>query len=86
MLIVLLESILLAVGGGLLGWLGGHLLVGAAAPIITDYTGVAVSFLQFGPWELVLIPGLIGLAAIVGFLPALSAYRTDVGKALTATP
>jgi len=65
----------------------GHLLVGAAAPVITDYTGVAVNFLQFVPTaELILIPGLIVLASLAGYMPAVSAYRTDVGRALTATP
>lgn len=87
MLIVLLESFLLAMGGGLLGWFAGHLLIGLAGPFISSYTGVSVGFLQFAPgFELILIPGLIALAALVGFLPALAAYRTDVGKALTATP
>jgi putative ABC transport system permease protein len=87
MLIVLTESIMLALGGGLAGWVAGHLLVGAAAPTITEYTGVAVNFLQFVPTsELILIPGLIVLASLVGYLPALSAYRTDVARALTAAP
>jgi putative ABC transport system permease protein len=87
MLVVLLESVLLSLGGGLVGWLAGHLLVGAAGPLITNYTGVNVAFLQFVPrFELILIPGLIVLASLVGYLPALSAYRTDVGRALTATP
>jgi putative ABC transport system permease protein len=87
MMIVLTESIMLALGGGLLGWVAGHLLVGAAAPVITDYTGVAVNFLQFVPTsELILIPGLMVLASLAGYMPAVSAYRTDVGRALTATP
>ncbi|HEX3998364.1 MAG TPA: ABC transporter permease [Pirellulales bacterium] len=87
MTVVLFESILLALGGGLMGWLAGHFLIGVAGPYITDYTGVQVGFLQFSPtFELILIPALIALASLVGFLPALSAYRTDVGKALTATP
>jgi putative ABC transport system permease protein len=87
MMIVLTESIMLALGGGLLGWVAGHLLVGTAAPVITDYTGVAVNFLQFVPTsELILIPGLIVLASVAGYMPAVSAYRTDVGRALTATP
>ena len=87
MMIVLTESIMLALGGGLLGWVAGHLLVGAAAPVITDYTGVAVNFLQFVPTsEVILIPGLIILASLAGYMPAVSAYRTDVGRALTATP
>jgi putative ABC transport system permease protein len=87
MRIVLFESILLALGGGLLGWIGGHLLIGAAGPFITDYTGVAVGFLEFAPGlEVILIPALVILASLVGLLPALAAYRTDIGKALTATP
>jgi putative ABC transport system permease protein len=32
--------------------------------------------------ELLLVPGLILLAVIVGFLPAFSAYRTDVSRSL----
>jgi putative ABC transport system permease protein len=35
---------------------------------------------------LVIIPGLIVLASLVGYLPALAAYRTDVSKALSAAP
>ncbi len=87
MAIVLAESILLALSGGLCGWLLGHALLGALSPWIEGTTGVSVGFLQFAPqYELILIPGLIVLASLVGFLPALSAYRTDVARALTATP
>jgi putative ABC transport system permease protein len=34
------------------------------------------------PLELVLIPALLVLAVVVGFWPAVSAYRTDVAKSL----
>ena len=86
MSIVLLESLLLALGGGLAGVLLGHGLIGAIDPIIETRTGVSVGFLQFERIELILIPGLTILAALVGFLPSLAAYRTDVAKALTARP
>ena len=87
MAIVLAESILLALSGGLCGWLLGHTLLAVLSPWIEGTTGVTVGFLQFAPqYELILIPGLIALASLVGFLPALSAYRTDVARALTATP
>ena len=36
--------------------------------------------------ELLLVPGLVLLAIVVGFLPAVAAYRTDVGRALSAAP
>ncbi len=86
MLIVLLESILLSLAGGLLGWLLGHVMIAGLNPWLVGQTGVAIGFFQSVPLELVIIPGLIGLAAIVGYLPAMVAYRTDVAKALVAAP
>jgi putative ABC transport system permease protein len=86
MALVLLESILLSLAGGLAGWLVGHGLIALLSPWIAAQTGVALGFFQFVGYELVIIPGLIALAAVVGYLPALAAYRTDVAKALSATP
>jgi putative ABC transport system permease protein len=87
MLIVLVESILLALFGGLCGWVLGHVLIGVLSPWIAGATSVSVGYFKFAPqYELILIPALIGLASLVGFLPALSAYRTDVARALTASP
>ena len=78
---VLLEAILLAVGGGLVGWLLGHGLVAALGPWITANTGVPVGLLSASPLaELLLVPFLIVLAILAALLPALAAYRTDVAK------
>ena len=82
MSIILLESILLSLGGGLFGALIGHLAVGALAPLIMSYSNVMVRPWDFQTIELALIPGLIGLASIVGYLPAVIAYRTDVAQSL----
>ena len=100
MTVILLESVLLSVAGGIAGWTGGHALNTVAGGEIEARTGVSVGFLSFAPplkdldlWglgpiiglvspELWLIPALILLAIIVGFLPALAAYRTDVAKSL----
>ncbi|MGQ9575696.1 MAG: ABC transporter permease [Thermoguttaceae bacterium] len=86
MAIVLLESILLALGGGGIGLLLGHGLTGALAPMIAEHTGVVVSPLQFQLNELILVPGLILLASAVGYMPAVVAYRTDVAQSLIASP
>ena len=86
MSVILLESILLSLGGGAVGLLLGHGLIGVLGPMIAEETGVFVSALQFQLVELILIPGLIVLATLVGYLPAVSAYQTDVAKALTDTP
>ena len=102
MIVVLLESIILALAGGFIGWLSGHLLIGGvASPFIEDRTGVKIGLFDFSPeinlfswlgetpimnWgisgEVLLVPGLILLAIVVGLMPALAAYRTDVAKSL----
>jgi putative ABC transport system permease protein len=83
--IILAESILLSLGGGLIGILLGHGVIGLASPYVVERTGIALSLMEFDWQELVLIPGLVLLASLVGFLPALSAYRTDVAKALAGS-
>ncbi len=86
MTIVLLESILLSLGGGASGWLLGRGLIAALSPAIAAQTGVAIGLAPLLPAELLLIPGLVILAAAVGYLPAMTAYRTDVARALAAAP
>lgn len=86
MAVILVESILLALGGGAVGVLLGHGLTGALAPLIAERTGVVVSALHFQTNELILIPGLVALASAVGYLPAVIAYRTDVAQSLIASP
>ncbi len=85
MAIILAESILLSLGGGLVGVVLGHGMVAAASPYVVERTGIALGMFQFDWQELVLIPGLVLLASLVGFLPALAAYRTDVAKALAGS-
>ncbi len=85
MSIVLVESILLALCGGLLGIVIGHGLIGLVSPYVLERTGVLLAWNEFDWQELILIPGLVLLASLVGFLPALAAYRTDVAKSLAGT-
>jgi putative ABC transport system permease protein len=80
MSIILLESVFLSLGGGLAGWLLAHTLNWLASPLIEAQTGVSIQFWDMQLAEALLIPALILLAVICGFLPALSAYRTDVAK------
>lgn len=104
MTVVLLESVIISLAGGTIGWLAGHGVIGLASGTIEQETGVVVSAFDLAPpmdelayllgphltpkisVEVWLIPCLILLAVIVGFLPALSAYRTDVARALQSAP
>jgi putative ABC transport system permease protein len=78
---VLIEAVILALGGGLAGWALGHVLVAAIGPLITTNAGVSATLLSAAPTaELLLVPFLIGLAILAALMPALAAYRTDVAK------
>jgi putative ABC transport system permease protein len=47
--IVLYESILLAAGGGVVGFVGGHVLIVLLAPYIEEQTGVQMGMFQWDP-------------------------------------
>jgi putative ABC transport system permease protein len=82
--IILLEATLLALGGGLFGFLAGHAGTWALSPWIEQHTGVVIGVLSLLtlPLELAIIPALMLLAILVGIWPAIAAYRTDVAKSL----
>lgn len=82
--IILAESVLIAVGGGIIGWVLGHGISAIASPWVEDQTGIQVGFLTINQWEWTLIPGIVVLAILAGLIPAFSAYRTDVSKNLNA--
>lgn len=102
--IILLESTLLSLAGGFVGWLLGHVLCVLASPLVENRTGVSIGFNLLGepyiqplvllgndtawaqsvamPMELMLVPGLIVLAVLVGLWPGMAAYKTDVAQSL----
>lgn len=82
MRIVLTESIMISLMGGLIGWVGAHGVVELISPYVEAQTGVSVGFMSFVPAEFWVLPGVMGLAVIVGFYPAISAYFTDVSRSL----
>ncbi len=81
--IVLAESTLLCIGGGLVGVVLGHGLVFLAAPLVELQSGILINPFAFDIKELVLLPSLIVLASLVGFIPGLTAYWTDVAKTIS---
>ena len=94
--IILVESTLLGIFGLVLGWFAGHGLIAMAAPFVDQYAGVSIGFFdvaspinEYLPWipltisaEFLLLPGILVLAVLVGVIPAISAYRTDVSQNL----
>jgi len=82
--IILAESTVLCVGGGVMGWLIGHGLSVLFAPYVSAETGLLLDGWALNSMEFVLFPVLLVLGALVGFLPAMTAYRTNVADALTS--
>jgi putative ABC transport system permease protein len=82
--IILIESLIIALIGGLLGWLSAHAAIWIASGYIEEQTGIQVGFFSTSTYELAVLPLVIALALLAGLLPALSAYRTDVGSNLSA--
>lgn len=82
-LIILLESVLIAVIGGFIGWFAGH-AVGPLANAWTEpATGVRIDFFSVNSeMELYIVPGLIVLGTLAGVIPAMAAYRTSVARSL----
>jgi len=80
--IIIAESILLCVGGGILGFLIGHTLVFIASPVVEARSEILLNPWAFELDELIILPALIVLATIVGLVPGLTAYRTDVARGL----
>jgi putative ABC transport system permease protein len=81
--IIIGESLLLCLGGGLVGLILGHGAIFIVAPFIEQEAGILVDPWKFATLELVIFPVLMVMGTIVGILPAFSAYRTDVAESLS---
>ena len=82
-LIILVESILIAVIGGIVGWIIGHAIGPIGNAWTEPATGVRIQFFSVNSeMELWIVPGLIVLGALAGIIPAMSAYQTSVAKSL----
>jgi putative ABC transport system permease protein len=83
-MIILLESLLIAIIGILVGWVLAHFVILVASPYIEAHTGVWAGFFKLSAYELWVLPLVLLLAVLAGLLPAAVAYRTDVSRNLAA--
>ncbi len=79
---LLIEGVLVALAGALLGVLLGHVLVQALAWMSPQAARLGVTGLAFDPREAWIVLGATLLGAVGALLPALSAYRVDIVKTL----
>lgn len=82
--IILFESLIIAVVGGAAGWFLAHLAILSAGTFIEQQTGVQVTLFSVSQFEWLLLPFVLLLSLLAGMVPAMAAYRTDVGSNLSA--
>jgi putative ABC transport system permease protein len=80
--IIVLEAVLICLIGGVAGFVIGHGIVIASAPVIEARSELLINPWTFLSEELTIIPGLIVLAIFAGLIPGVTAYRTDVARNL----
>ena len=79
---VLIESCVITLAGGLAGILGGHGLAWAGARLLALRGAFVAQPLAVGWLQPVVLATVVGLGALAGLLPAVLAYRTEVGEHL----
>ncbi len=82
--IILFESLIIAIVGGAAGWFLAHAAIFAAGSFIEQRTGVQVGLFSVTQYEWLVLPFVILLSLLAGIVPAMAAYRTDVGSNLSA--
>lgn len=83
--IILLEAVVIALIGALLGVLACHGAAWALRDVIQDRTGVFLDWATFSTRELWLILGVALLGGLAGVLPAIKGSRTQVADNLAPT-
>ncbi len=80
--LILLEAFTITLIGCVLGLLGGHFIVSAAADQIAVSAGIFVEAFRFNAGQFQILGVFLGLGILAGLIPALKAYRTDVASGL----
>lgn len=81
---IVLEAGAISALGALIGYAVYFAILGAAAGVIYDQTGVVIDLMAYHPALEQTPLWMIGLGLIAGILPALKAYTTEVARNLVA--
>ncbi len=81
--IIVMESSLIATLGALIGYAVYYGILGAAAAVIRQETGVVMDLTEWHPALMWTPIGMVIVGAIAGCIPAIKAYSTDVARVLS---
>lgn len=83
--LLILEAGLLSLAGALLGVIIVHAGLMLVTPLIQSQLGLVVGPIVPGWYDMMIIGGVVGLALLMGALPAWLAYRRSLADGLTVT-
>lgn len=81
--LLILEASALTFIGIIIGTLGLYALLAIAAPIIQQTYGINLSLMTLSSYELGLLAMVQGAGTVIGFIPALRAYRQSLSDGMT---
>jgi putative ABC transport system permease protein len=79
---VLLEGLIIAAIGAMLGLASAHALLAVGASLFPTLRAVGVGPALFHPGELGIAAAVLGLGVLAALIPALKVYRTDLAETL----
>lgn len=82
---IVLEGVLLAAAGALLGVVVGHGVVAFAAATFPQLQDMGLSALRFEPAEAVIVAAAIAMGGLAALVPALKVFRVDIAQTLADT-
>ena len=82
---IVLEGVLLAAAGALLGVMVGHAVVGAAAASFQQLSDMGLSPWRFEPAELWIALSAMAMGGLAALIPALKVFRVDIADTLAHT-
>ena len=79
---IVLEGVLTAAAGALLGVLGGHLLLWLASRGFQTLSDLGLSAFVFHPGETAIVGGVLLIGVLAALIPAARVFRTDLAQTL----
>ncbi|MCG9650657.1 ABC transporter permease [Vibrio brasiliensis] len=81
--LLILEASVLTFIGLIVGTLGLYVLLGFAAPIVQQHYGINLQIIALSSYELTLLGAVQVAGTLVGFIPALRAYKQSLSDGMT---
>lgn len=82
---IVLEGVLLALAGALLGLAVGHAVVAASAASFPQLRDMGLTAARFEPAELIILLAAVGMGALAALIPALKVFQVDIAQTLADT-